>query len=327
MAWADVFPILDDDMVARYENHASAAEKERLSSFFEVESVFGQKSSSHLASLSLFWKPMRRTDPDYPAPTRSRMKNPMAHGLSTRFGNPWNHYVDPILRAARLVSEDHPGVTLRVYLARDLSFLTDELVDAGCEVFLMESPSLRACPGMIWRFLAMEERKLVTVIDSDLAETLPAHLERTQLMADGGLGYWRTPYQPSPCEPHHGNPGWYRTSVGTHSGAQVTLPVTLLAEAFLWNLEHGYLRSFCTVDNREMPIWGGQWPDYGFDEFFLNTAIYPRVVPEGVLTFVNQNQVVHNYWLALDIEHCLKANPASEMIFWTDHRERTSSAE
>ena len=320
MGWADVFPILDDRMVARYEAMASAADKTRLRALYAVEEVFGKRRCDHIASISLFWKPMRKADPDYPRPTRRLMRNPAAHGLSTRFKNPWACYVEPIFRAAKLVRENHPGVTLRVYLARDLSFLTNELIDAGCEVFLMQSPSIRACPGMIWRFLAMEEGKLATMVDSDIADSLASHLDRTQLMADGGLKYWRTPYQPALGEPNFGDPGWYRTSVGTHSGSSVKLEISLLAEALLWNLEHGYLPNYCTVESRKIPIWGGQWPDYGFDEFFLNAAVYPRIVREGVLTFINQDEARHNHWLALDIEHCLKANATSEIVFWANRQ-------
>lgn len=318
MGWADIFPVLDDTMVARYQAEASAEDQTRLQRHFEIAEIIERKPARHIAAVSLFWKPMWREEQDYPPPTRALMQNPARKGLSTRFGNPWTHYVDPLLRAAKLLSKEQPEVTLRVYLAHDLSFLIDDLVTAGCEVFLMQSSSLRACPGMMWRFLALEAGTLVTMIDSDLGDSLLPNLERTELMASGGLKYWRTPFLPGPGQLNHGNPGWYRTSVGTHSGSTLKLSISLLAQALLWNLEKGHLRDHCTIGPRKIPIWGAKWPDYGFDEFFLNTVIFPRAAKEGILTLLNREDTSQSYWLALDIEHCLKKHPHSEIMFWSD---------
>ena len=64
--------------------------------------------------------------------------------------------------------ERHPEVSFRLYLARDLEFLVEDLTGLGWEVHLMKSPSVRYCPGGFWRFLALGERgRLVTVIDTD----------------------------------------------------------------------------------------------------------------------------------------------------------------
>jgi len=316
MSWEEIFPVLRDEMVADYQCEATEDEKARLRSYFAVEEVMGRKEAAHVVSMSLFWKPMWQVEEDYPSPSRELMENPRKFGLSSRFKNPWEFYVVPVLEAAVNLQKLRRDVVIRVYLANDLAFVVEELVDAGCEVFLMKSSSLRASPGMIWRFLAMEEGKFVTMSDADRAEDLIHNIERTELMAEGGLKYWRLPYLPGPGELNHGNPGWYRTTNACRFGAAVKLSVGLLAEAMVWHVEKGRLETHCQVGERKIPIWGSKWPDYGFDEYFLNTAIYPRVAKEGILTLMNRKDASQGYWFALDIEYAMKANAASEILYW-----------
>jgi hypothetical protein len=140
----------------------------------------------------------------------------------------------------------------------------------------------------MWRFLPIESGGLVTVFDADLAGDLLANIERTEVMAEGGLKFWRMPYHPGPGQVDHGNPGHYRSVNASRVGASLQLPVQLLAEALLWNLEKGHLGSECSVGGLKIPYAGGSWPDYCFDEFFLNIAIFPRAAKEGILTMLSR---------------------------------------
>ena len=155
MNWSDLFPVLDDDLVSHYQNEASQDEQASLGEHFEIEEVFNRRAAEHVVSTSLFWKPIRQEEAEYPLPSREVMQAPHAHGLSSRFVNPWDHYVLPLLETAQVLRTKRPNITLRVYLARDLAFLVDELMAVGCEVYLMRSSSLRHNPGAMWRFLAM----------------------------------------------------------------------------------------------------------------------------------------------------------------------------
>jgi hypothetical protein len=316
MSWADIFPVLDDVMVERYQNKATDEERLLLGNLFGVAEIFNRQQAAHLASTSLFWKPAWQADTDYPTPTKELMQDPRKAGLTTRIANPWEHYVEPLLRTAVELGKKRPDVVVRVHLANDLSFVSDELVQAGCEVYLMKSSSLRASPGAMWRFLAMENGGPVTFFDSDLAGDLTHNIKRTEVMAQGGLKFWRIPYHPGPGEIDHGNPGHYRTVNASRVGTTAKLPVKLLAEAVLWNLEKGHLANECTIGERRIPYAGGRWPDYCFDEYFLNTAIFPRVAKEGILTMLSRRDTSQSYWFALDIEHCMKANPQSEIMHW-----------
>lgn len=313
---------MDDGLVKRYQEEASPQEKDAIGRHFLVKEIYGCRPSHHVVATSLFWKPTNLGQPGYPTPTRAIMEDPAAYGLNSRFTSPWDYYVEPIFATARQLREARPDVTYRVYLANDLSFVLPELLDAGCEIYLMESSSLLHNPGAMWRFLAMEEEGMVTMNDSDRASWLIHDIERTERLAEGPLSYWRCPYMwpTSECK-DLGSPGGYHPYDAAVMGSTKPLPIRLLAEAFLWCCQKGHLRGECRVGGRNVPIPGSRWPEYGFDEFFLAAAIHPRAAFEGILTFVNWKNHHLNQWFALDIEYTTWANPASEIIFWGDPHE------
>ena len=93
----------------------------------------------------------------------------------------------------------------------------------------------------------------------------------------------------------------------------------LLCEAFLWHTLKGNIPTvFQRGSEKPIPIFGTDWPNYGFDEWFLLAAVYPRMAIHGVLTFVEWNDRFLNHWFALDIEYCTWANPQSEIIYHSE---------
>lgn len=308
---------MDENMVEAYQRKASPDEKRAMALNFAVEEIHNRKRADHVVATSLFWKPASKGESEYPSPTREIMKDPEKLGLSSRFKSPWSHYVEPVFEAVRHLSKIRPVIAYRVYLANDLSFLIPELVKADCEVYLMKSSSLYHNPGAMWRFLAMEDEGLVTMSDSDRAKEMIHDIERTELVAEGGLCYWRSPYfwVTTECK-DLGMPGGYHTTSAGLMGSAKPLPMRLLCEAFVWCCEKGMIPDYCQIGDRRVPILGSKWPSFGFDEFFLNTAVHPRAAFEGVLTFANWKNTQLNQWFALDIEYCTWANPKSEIMFW-----------
>jgi glycosyltransferase involved in cell wall biosynthesis len=318
MSWNDFFPQLDDAMVAAYVAEASEVDKARVGEMFATEAVHNRQGNAHVLSTSLFWKPEVANEEDFPVPTKEVMQDPAGNVLRSRFANPWQHYVAPVMDMAANLRSKGDEVTLRVYLAQDLDFLIPELVEAGCEVHLMKSSSVRHNPGAMWRFLAMEDARMVTVTDADRARDAIHDIRRTELVTGGGLKFWRIPYFPGGGEEAFSSPAPYRTMIAGQFGASINLPMRLLAEAFLWNVEQGRMRDYWTVGEKKIPIFKAKWPNYGFNEFFLNAVVYPRVVRGGVLTLVGWNNDSYNYWFALDIKNCTRANPQSEILYFGD---------
>ena len=315
MSWSDIFPILTDEHVDDFKAEATAEEVAELAEWFEVARIIppvgGFASGRHIVSATLFWKNLEPDDPDLPPPSRYRILHARRLGLVKRL-DPWGAYVEPYLLYSSQVKEKYPDAILRVYLASDLEFLVEDLTAAGWEVHLMKSPSIRFCPGCLWRFLALEEEgKLITMIDSDRVREVNLELERTRLMDDSGLGLWRVPGYYNDEVPREVP---YRPLLAGHFAARGGVPVRDLVKAYVWHLIRGSLpTSVMAPGCGPTPMRYLRWPGYGVDEVFLLMALYPRLIEHGTLTFVPTD--ARSQWLPLDIEYCTWANAASEVIY------------
>lgn len=324
MSWTDVFPLLTDDQVTDYQKNATAGEMAELEDWFGVDRTINARESRHVVSASLFWKNCKPWQPELPPVTRELMMNAVELGLVSRYA-PWDHYVQPLLDGAAILARERPDVVFRVYLAADLDFLIPDLVEAGCEIKLMRSSSIRHNPGALWRFLAFAEKdRWVTITDSDIARRILAVVERTEQTIAAGLGMWRLPYIFGSVHSDN-HPGYYRPINASQFGAAGGLPMEQLLKAFLWHTLRGTMPDKCTMDYKkgkrnQLPIYGTTWPTYGFDEWFLIAAFYPRMAFEGVLTFYPINQREANHWYALDIEYVTWANPKSEILYFGKSR-------
>lgn len=314
MSWTDVFPILTDQMVEEFTADATLEDKEELEGFHGVAEVFNPQDKPHVVSCSLFWKNVRNGDSDLPEPTTELMKKASEMGLALRH-DPWEHYVLPLQREVPELRERLPDVAFRVYLANDLEFLIPALVKAGCEVFLMKGSSIRMAPGALWRYLPLEMPKnLITVMDVERVPIIEADLVRTRMMAEAGLGCWRVP-QTGDFSPE--GEIRYTPFFGDRFGARGGLPVRLLLDAFTWHCRRGTMdHTVACPGNGRIRAAQPDWPDYGIDEWFLATAIYPRIASSGMLTLVPAH--ARSLYLPLDIEYVTWANPHSQMLYFSD---------
>jgi hypothetical protein len=313
MSWTSVFPVLSEEMVREYSAAATKAERAELEEWFGVAQIINPRPEPrHLVSFSLFWKNRDTADPELPKLDRRTLKYAKRRNLVQKH-DPWSHYVQPLLDAAKLILKTRKDVAFRVYLAADLDFLVKDLVRAGCEVFLMKSSSVRHNPGAMWRFLALEEKgRLVTIADSDRALRIEADLLRTAESEKAGLGLWRVPVWGD-----FGPAGEvvYRPMFGGQFGGSQRVPMGRLMKAFVWQARRGAIAGTCQMPAcGERPIKGAEWPDYGFDEFFLIAAAYPRMALKGVLSFIPSN--ARSQLLLLDIEYATWANPRSEVVWF-----------
>ena len=91
----------------------------------------------------------------------------------------------------------------------------------------------------------------------------------------------------------------------------------MLMPAMLWHTSRGTLAKSCAIgETQRGDAVGSHWPTYGFDEWFLNVAVFPRIAFAGVFTFVPWNDRRLNLWFALNIEYVTWANPKSEIFFY-----------
>ncbi len=312
MSWTSIFPVLTEDMVTEYKQTARAVERAELETWLGVKRKINVKPSPHLVAVSVFWKNTRSSEPDLPPLTREILTSAPAHGLVKRY-EPWGHYIQPVLKGAAALVESHPHVTVRIYLAADLDFLIEDFVAVGCEVYLMKHESLRHNPGAMWRFLAFSERnRLVTVTDSDRFAEVYTDIARTEQIKRLGQDFWRVPV----CVDRNGGRVQYRPIMATQCGSAKSMPtVRTLMEALIWHTRRGSIR--VTVESHgcaPQGIVGTDWPDYGFDEWFLQTALYPRLAGRPILTLVKAGSM--SKYLPLDVEYVTWGHPESEFMYF-----------
>lgn len=283
-----------------------------MDAWFAVDRVINRSKAKHLVAFSLFWKNTRADEPDLPPLTRETLLQAKELGLVERFA-PWEHYIQPLLNGAKRMQKKRPDVAFRIYLAADLHFLIDDFTALGCEVHLMKSSGVRHNPGAMWRFLALGEKgKLITIADSDRAPLVEADIQRTELMAKIGLGFWRVPVWGELNDKGMMN---YRPVLGCQFGTNKPFPAAELMKALIWHTRKGTISTKCKPPGcGEQTIYGTQWPDYGFDEWFLQAAIYPRAARHGILSFIPAS--ARSRLLPIDIEYCTWANPRAEMTFF-----------
>lgn len=315
MSWTDVFPVFTEEMVDEFHEHATAADKALLEEWYGVERVLNPLPHlTEIVSMSLFWKNVRAGASELPPPNRERLQNAVELGLAERF-NPWDHYVQPLLDLTPELREKFPETSIRVYLAKDLEFLAEELVEAGCEVYLMKSSSINFAPGGLWRFLPFEEEgKTIIVTDVDRLNELESDLTRTRTMVQTGVGAWRVPV---PLDLNALHEVSYLPFMGCQFGIQGgLLNVRELLDAFTWCAREERLdANVIYPDCGPLPLQGNAWPSYGFDEYFMTVAAYPRLAQDGMLTFVPSG--ASSPLLTLDIEYCTWGNPASELVYFS----------
>lgn len=312
MSWTDAFPVMSDEMVEEFEQFATPSEKAELEEWYGVKEILNAQDKPHLVSFSLFWKPGNASKKVYPTPTREILMNAGELGLDLR-SEPWANHIQPVLEMVPALLCKFDDVVVRVYLASDLEFLVPDLVEAGCEVYLMRHPSLAHAPGVAWRLLAFAEKdKLVTMIASDGVHDIGHDLKRTRTMQKTGLGCWREPV----CIDYDGSGRViYNAFRGCHMGLVGGWTMEKLLHAFTWHCIRGNIPTVVELPGcAPRPIGSGYWPDVGFEEWFLSVVMYPRLAAQGMLTFVPTG--TRSSLLLMDIEYVTWANPKSELVLF-----------
>lgn len=312
MSWSSIFPVFGPELVANYRGDATAAERAVLAEMFAIERTNGARPAAHIISTSLFWKQGLPGFEELPPLTRTLLRRANVMNMPI-FRAPWSSYVHPLLRGAEVLRQSGTDALLRVYLAGDMDFLEKDLLQAGCEVVLMKHCSTGHLPGAMWRFLALAESdRPVTIIDADEATTLLADVLRTEEMVRAGLKFWRTPRWLGSDETSGGT---YRPIQAGHFGCAHAIPIRQLMEAFIWATEKGLVPNTAVIPGcGQQAVKGTLWPYYGFDEWFLLAAIFPRVAQRGMLTMCSVS--ARSVMLPLDVEYTTWSNPRSEFIYF-----------
>lgn len=311
LGWESYLPFLTDTHITEFETTVDSNERTELARLFAIDDIINAKPGRRVLATSLFWKHAGPKGPPLPKLSLEILREAKKLGLAVR-ADPWTHYVLPLLRGAALLHEEFSDLAIRVYLAKDLDFLVPELVKT-CEVVLMKHSSLQHNPGAMWRFLAMEDGpEVVTITDADrMVVAARVQCQRSRRVINEEIATWRCPRFHEINRRGRFN---YRPIVACGFGTRIRLPVRQLARAFVWQSQRAaFPRQIASETLGPLRHCQQVWPSYGMAEWFLSTAVYPRLLPFGMATFPHRCRAPNLF--PLDVELVRRCNFASYTVF------------
>lgn len=246
---------------------------------FKVARVFNAQPREGLRvviSTSLYWG---THGPHVYQPTKATLSALQTPTKTVRRGGSWwENYFIPFLKGCH---EPLPeGWRHRVYLAADLEFLISH-IPATVEIHLMAGSSWTSMPGMMWRYLPMEEPVLCVARGADNFE-MGGHQQVVALALSLGtflvrntITFWKDDLGRLV----------YRSVQGS---CAVRGPVSFVPSAAGWiaanqkELFSSRVAAFPDLTHIGLNHWGA----YGQDEQFLSRWLYYRAASEKTITLV-----------------------------------------
>lgn len=303
MSWTDHFPVLEASADISPHGPTNAWSTE----VFSVDQSYVDSGKGHIVSTGASWLSLSRPQDSFPnVPRVMELLSGRTFGPLSRVEK-WLVYLGQAVRGLQRRQEP---VGMRVYLAPELKDWAQAIAEAGGEAVVMAGNSFLESTNL-WRLLALEESRLVTLVGPHRIREAVQMADLTERMKLAALCFWR--------EPGYGTARTrdmtdYRPVLGAGMGSTGGLPIRRLLCDLDAAMSAGRIRPECRMpDGRTRRLAGAEWPQPGFDEWFLLAAVYPRVAQGGILTVV-EGQRLSPTLLALDIEYVTWANPAATVI-------------
>jgi len=243
-----------------------------ISELFEHEEIINhQPYKNKIVSMSLFFKNVDKIE----------VHDELSEDIIKNISNiKWEKYFEKLLKYGPEFIKNNPDIKIRIYLANDCKFMIPRLSEF-CEIYLMKTSSLSAQPGMMWRFLAMNELDTSVVYwDADDCNDISytTHLFKFK------KPFVRTNQWKSIFKDDSGSIV-YRPFMGCRSYTNIQIDIKPMMIDFIKNELDGNISKSVNHSN----FFGTTWPYYGFDEWFLMTLLYPIALKKGLHTITLDN--------------------------------------
>lgn len=280
----DLFPQFSAEHIGIYETQASARDQDELEQMFEIADIRYPKNGDHVLSTSLYCQPHSPRVPPIEPVNIDNLRKPHP---SVRNKNAWwDEYMRPLIRALDRIQ---PPWHLRLHLAPNLTFLERFVRHPRVEIRIMKHPSVSTMPGMLWRYLPMDDdvilmargtddlwpdRDVVSHVENAVREEFflfRRHLPR-DLDASGFLIYRTVP-----------GPIVVRGCA--------SLQFSRAAKAWIWWNQNQKLESTVAFGHPPQPTpkFGmAHWARYGQDEQFLSHWLYYLAVERSIYTMADK---------------------------------------
>lgn len=293
-----------------FEEQATADERREITDMFSVRKTVGTPTSTEILACSLFCRPPD-VGPVWDPPTRQNV-----HQIRARAGRMswWEAYAAPLFRNLHRLPFTYPNREVHLYLAADLDWLVPDLTLPGVVIHVMNHSSIAAVPGMMWRYLAHDLPGVTEIYNVDIEDSwtsLRIFEPHVEAWRKSQLALFRH-YNPHEWSPDVKDLLVYRPLVGCHLfyRPQPDFSAFKSCCASVWL---AMKNRFPTTMNHpwrgDVPMFGHRWPDYGFDESYLQHILYPHFLPRGIYSHwhTSRSEVL----FPLDLFATAKANPGS----------------
>jgi hypothetical protein len=280
------FPTFGEAEVRRYQTERSPDEQRDLDQMFEVAEVLFPKLGHHVLSTSLYCWPHDPENKRITPVNKETLQQP--HPSVKGNDSWWNVYLIPLLLSLDQVRSPW---TVRIHLAPDLEFLIPVLKHPKVELRIMRHISTNTIPGMLWRYLPLEDDVILMARGTDTLwpdRVVQAAIPRMLSGPNALLRRFR------PIDINGANffvyrsiPGPILTKPGLGSG------FTEAAKAWIWHQQRAYWPRHVDLPGADGEIFEApkfamsHWARYGQDEQLLSHWLYYRAAQKGIHSIID----------------------------------------
>lgn len=200
------------------------------------------------------------------------------------------HLREILAMGAGRMAREHPDTQCRIYLKAATAAMAQDLADIGFAVLHYGESEV---PVELLPLLALGEKRCGGTTFTGIERFWHAaeDVSRTKLLPGSGAASWRV------LDTWSARPEDYCAVRNDGWGCLVSMELEPLLGSFFANRGDG------TSDHRRQ-----------LARQFMTQALYPRLLPGGILSLLPEVSAPARHWVALDIETATRSNPASEIL-------------
>lgn len=305
----NLYSIIDLNFLQDYiDKNIANKDKQNMIELFEIEKIINKTSQNNCFTCALFCQNV------------DNKKISIDHSLDYQDKNSkwYKKYYLSLLKFIQDFkrSKYYNNYKIRIYLEKQLDCFINELLSQcdHLEIYYMRSNSIGAQPGMLWRFLAFDDKDLDIVFCSDIDVDFNSHINnKLNTFSSNNKAFGR-------CIPPHNidirinkndnnSPHNYTVCIGSSIAIRPKLLDVNIKDTIINYTLYRISRytsnkpceefDFANTEKYNNPVgdhiygWGGYWTMYGFDEKFWKHTIFPYLIKKGeVLTWIGHHNNV-----------------------------------
>jgi len=306
-----MYPIIDIDYLDKFINNQD--EKKELLDLFEVETIINKCDKPNCISVSFFCQNVNNT-------FVNEFGTINYNDVKTAW---YKKYVVNLMKFINDFNKSKYNKTykLRIYLEKQLSEFIPKLQQPNVEIYHMKNNSIGGCPGLMWRYLALDDKDIEIVHVFDIDENFNMLTSYIDLFSKSNktLGRVFMSSSQSYLVDKQKIAVNYPVVMGGMIGFRPKQNDISFCNTCVNYMLYKMLRSKSIKPNLEndtdpetiynIPInnhiygWGSHWYMYAFDERIWKHLFFPHFVKKGEVLSYSRNNL-NNIKLLCDVHPC-----------------------